>query len=317
MPPSPADGFVADMRDAGPEGRLDRSRESAPDLDGLARPRRLSRTRLVLQLSVCAALIAGLSLAARDRLRAPEPARSWTDPPRAERIAPRQIAATEPLLTLIDAAFSPSAPPPRVEPSRWDATRGQREDSVSQGGFDAIEAPWLLVTATDAGARTESPPSLFVTLVRRAADGRGLAVTRTGERGVVATRYGTFETLETVLSGDGTRTCTGFRSLALNTVHLDGWLCGILGQAPEKREVACAIDRIALSGRVAAALGAGEAAGQGGSTGGSTGETACGTDTVAKAVPGDRTGSIAVAAMAGAAAATGAARHITAKARRK
>ncbi|MFC7665695.1 hypothetical protein ACFQWF_28155 [Methylorubrum suomiense] len=111
--PSPADGFVADMRDAGPEGRLDRSRERAPDLDGLARPRRLSRTRLVLQLSVCAALIAGLSLAARDRLRAPEPARSWTDPPRAERIAPRQIAATEPLLTLTDAAFSPSAPPPR------------------------------------------------------------------------------------------------------------------------------------------------------------------------------------------------------------
>ncbi|MFC7665694.1 hypothetical protein ACFQWF_28150 [Methylorubrum suomiense] len=188
---------------------------------------------------------------------------------------------------------------------------------MSQGGFDAIEAPWLLVTATDAGARTESPPSLFVTLVRRAADGRGLAVTRTGERNVVATRYGTFETLETVLSGDGTRTCTGFRSLALNTVHLDGWLCGILGQAPEKREVACAIDRIALSGRVAAALGAGEAAGQVGSTGGSTGETACGPDTVAKAVPGDRTGSIAVAAMAGATAATGAARHITAKARRK
>lgn len=313
MPPSPADGLVADMRDAGPEGRLDRSYASASDIDGLARPRRLPRARLVLQLSVCAALIAGLSLAARDRISAPEPARSWTDPPRAETAAPRRIAATEPLLTLNEAASGLTDAPPRAEPSRWDATRGQREDSVSQGGFDAIEAPWLLVTATDPGARTEPPPSLFVTLVRRAADGRGLSVTRTGERGVVATRYGTFETLETVLSGDGTRTCTGFRSLALNTLHLDGWLCGILGQAPETREVACAIDRIALSGRVAAALGAGEAAGQAGSAGG----TACGSDALAKALPGDRTGSIAVAAMAATAAAAGASRHIAAKARRK
>lgn len=290
MPPSLDDGLVADVR----------------DIRSLGRPRPMRRARLAAQLTVCAALIAGLSLAARDRMSAPEP-RDWTDPPRSEAVAPRNRAMAEPLLTLGEAA-DPTAPPPRVEASRWDPTRGQREDAVSQGSFDAIEAPWLVVTATDPGARTEPAPSLFVTLVRRAADGRGLSVTRTGERGVVATRYGGFETLEAVLSGDGTRTCTGFRSLDLNSVRLDGWLCGILGQVPEKRAVACALERIALSGRVAATLGAGEADRRG--------DTACGPDAVAKTALGDRTGSIAMAA-AGAVAGAGAARHIAAKPRRK
>ncbi len=304
MPPSLDEPLVADARDDSPDGQ---------DLRGLARPRPLRRARLAAKLTACAALISGLSLAARDRMTAPEP-RDWTDPPRSEVVAPRAVASAEPLLTLIATASDPTALPPQAEPSRWDPTRGQREDSVSQGRFDAIEAPWLLVTATDPGtARAEPAPSLFVTLVRRAADGRGLAVTRTGERGVVATRYGSFETVEAVLSGDGARTCTGFRSLDLNTLRLDGWLCGILGQAPEKRALACAIERIALSGRVAAALGDGEA-GKGGT--GKGGTDACTPEAVAGA-PGDHTGSIAMAAMAGPAAGAGAVRHIAAKRRRK
>ncbi len=302
MPPSLDDRLVADARDDSPDG---------PNLQGLARPRPLRRARLAAQLTACAALIAGLSLAARDRMNAPEP-RDWTDPPRSEVLAPRMVASTEPLLTLVAAASDLPSSPPQAEPSRWDPTRGQREDSVSQGSFDAIEAPWLLVTATDPGAdRAEPVPSLFVTLVRRAADGRGLSVTRTGERGVVATRYGSFETVETVLSGDGARTCIGFRSLDLNTLRLDGWLCGILGQAPEKRALACAIERIALSGRVAAALGAGETGKDG-----KGGTSACVPEAMAGAL-GDHTGSIAVAAVAGSAAALGAGRHIAAKRRRK
>ncbi|KQT46784.1 hypothetical protein ASG52_13875 [Methylobacterium sp. Leaf456] len=300
MPPSLDDNLVADARDE--------SQDDLDDLRDLARPRTRRRARLAAQLTVCAALIAGLSLAARERMTAPEP-RDWADPPRSEAAAPRKIASAEPLLTLTAAASDLPAPPPQAEPSRWDPTRGQREDSVSQGRFDAIEAPWLVVTATDPGAaRAEPAPSLFVTLVRRAADGRGLSVTRTGERGVVATRYGSFETVETVLSGDGARTCTGFRSLDLHSVRLDGWLCGILGQAPEKRAVACAIERIALSGRVAAALGAEE-----------TGKGSIGT-CAPEAVAGvlaDHTGSIAVAAAAGSIAGASAGRHIAAKRRRK
>ena len=290
MLPDQDDALVADAR----------------DLRSLDRPRPFRRARLGLQLAACAALIAGLTLAARDRIGAPEAPRPWADPPRAETAPPdetarRAVAAAEPLLTL--PAADPDQPA-RAEPTRWDPSLGRREDGVSQGGFDAIEAPYLLVTATDAGARAEAGPSLYVTLVRRAADGRGLAVTRTGERGVVATRFGGVETLEITLAGAGSRACTGFRSLDLGAVQLDGWLCGILGQAPEPQAVACAIDRIALSGRVAATLGADE----------TRTTNACGPDAIAKATAGDRTGSIAAA---GALAGAGAARHIAAKSRRK
>ncbi|WP_232630938.1 hypothetical protein [Methylobacterium sp. Leaf118] len=297
MFPDQPDALVADER----------------DVRSLDRPRPLSRARLGLKLAACAALITGLTLAARDRIHSPEPPRPWADPPRAEAAradetaARRAVAASEPLLIL--AARDPDLPP-RVEPTRWDPNLGRREDGVSQGGFDAIEAPYFLVTATDTGIRAEVAPSLYVALVRRAADGRGLAVTRTGERGVVATRFGAVETLEITLAGAGSRACTGFRSLDLGAVHLDGWLCGILGQAPEPRAVACAIDRITLSGRVAATLGAGAPSSAEPARGGE----ACGSNEIAKAAVSDRTGSIAgLGALAGA----GVVRQIAAKTRRK
>ncbi len=304
MPPSLDEPLVADARDDSPDGQ---------DLRGLARPRPLRRARLAAKLTACAALISGLSLAARDRMTAPEP-RDWTDPPRSEVVAPRAVASAEPLLTLIATASDPTALPPQAEPSRWDPTRGQREDSVSQGSFDAIEAPWLLVTATDPGtARAEPAPSLFVTLVRRAADGRGLAVTRTGERGVVATRYGSFETVEAVLSGDGARTCTGFRSLDLNT-HAPRRLA-LRHPRPGAGEAGSGLrhraDRPLGPGR-----GGARRWGSGQGRTGKGGTDACTPEAVAGA-PGDHTGSIAMAAMAGPAAGAGAVRHIAAKRRRK
>lgn len=252
------------------------------DLHVQSAPPLRRRGPLVAKLVLSAALIAGLSLVARDRATVPEPQRVWSEPPRAAEGARRAIAATEPLLTLRgDAADLP----PQIEPTRWNSGNGQREDSVSQGAFDLIEAPYLLVTATDAGGRIEPGSSLFVTLVRRAADGRGLSVLRTGERGVVATRLGAFETVETTLSAMGKRGCVGFRSLDLKTVSIDGWLCGILGQAPEPRTVACAIDRVTLAGRVTATLG----------TDLFPGASACRSEEVAASGPGDSTGSIAVA----------------------
>ncbi|MDV2983415.1 UNVERIFIED_CONTAM: hypothetical protein Q9R58_03740 [Methylobacteriaceae bacterium AG10] len=266
-----------------PDDAHDRSHEpESDDLRDLTRPRPRRPMRLGAKLAVSAALIAGLSLVARDRAAAPEPPRAWSEPPRAAEGARRAIAATEPLLTL---RADSAEPTPQVEPARWNSGNGQREDSVSQGAFDLIEAPYLLVTATDAGGRTEPGSSLFVTLVRRAADGRGLSVLRTGERGVVATRLGGFETVETTLSAAGKRNCIGFRSLDLKAVAIDGWLCGILGQAPEARAVACAIDRIALAGRVTATLGDDMSARA----------SACQAEEAAAAGPGDRTGSIAVA----------------------
>lgn len=265
-----------------PDDAHDHVDERFDDLHSAPRPQPFRRARLATRLAVSAALIAALTLVARDRATAPEPPRAWSEPPRAAEGARRAVAATEPLLTL---SGDPTELPPQPEPTRWNSGNGQREDSVSRGAFDTIEAPYLLVTATDAGGRADPGASLFVTLVRRAADGRGLSVLRTGERGVVATRLGSFETVETTLAAAGKRGCTGFRSLDLTAVAIDGWLCGILGQAPEPHSVACAIDRIALAGRVTATLGADAR----------VGASACRTEEAARAEPGDSTGSIAVA----------------------
>ncbi|HJE24874.1 MAG TPA: hypothetical protein K8W01_14560 [Methylorubrum populi] len=281
-----------------PDDASDRP-EDGGDLRPLSGPHPLRRLRLLGKLVACAAFIAGLALVARDRAGAPEAPRAWSEPPRATEGARRAVAAAEPLLTLRE---DMAALPPRSEPTRWNASLGQREDSVVQGAFDTIEAPYLLITATDAGGQGEASPSLFVTLVRRAADGRGLSVTRTGERGVVSTRLGGFETVETTLSGAGKRNCTGFRSLDLKSVAIDGWLCGILGQAPEPEALACALDRIALAGRVSATLGADILAGP----------SACRTEDLAGAAASDQTGSIAVAA-----AAASPPRNNAAKSRRK
>lgn len=265
-----------------PDDAQDRFDDRFDDRKDASRSPPVRLLPLAAKLAASAALIAGLSLVARDRVNAPEPPLAWSEPPRAAEGARRAIAATEPLLTLRgDAAELP----PQPEPTRWNSGNGQREDSVSQGTFDTIEAPYLLVTATDAGVPSDSGQSLFVTLVRRAADGRGLSVLRTGMRGVVATRLGSFETVETTLSAAGKRGCTGFRSLDLKAVSIDGWLCGILGQTPEPRAVACVIDRIALAGRVTATLGA-EALPD---------RSACQAEETAMAEPGDSTGSIAVA----------------------
>ncbi|GJE26157.1 hypothetical protein [Methylobacterium organophilum] len=216
--------------------------EPAPRL--LVRAKPFRRLRRAGQLASAAALIAGLALVARDRGPAPPAPAPWSDPPRA--LAPVRaatpVAAGGPLLGL-----EPAQPdlPLRTEPPRWNAATGLREDALTSGSFDAIEAPYLVLTMTD-GAETGS--SLFVTLARRAADGRGLAVTRTGERGQLATKFGAFETVAATLSGEGSRACLGFQSLETQAMRLDGWLCGILGQMPEPRDLACAVDRLVLKG---------------------------------------------------------------------
>ena len=136
---------------------------------------------------------------------------------------------------------------PRAEAARLDPASGRREDLLVQGGFDTIEAPYLHLTFTEASG-TEPGSGLFVTLARRAADGQALAVIRTGERGVIETKFGPVETLELTLGGAGKRACTGFASLSPGALRLDGWLCAPLGQAPEPWAIICLLDRVTLSG---------------------------------------------------------------------
>jgi len=137
---------------------------------------------------------------------------------------------------------------PRAEAARLNPASGRREDLLVQGGFHTIEAPYLRLTVTEMSG-AEPGPGLFVTLARRAADGQALAVIRTGERGVIETKFGPMETLELTLGGEGKRACTGFASLNPGALRLDGWLCAPLGQAPEPRAITCLLDKVALNGQ--------------------------------------------------------------------
>lgn len=219
----------------------------APDEEfrPLARPKPFRRARLAARFVLAAAAIAGLALIARDGTAPSAAPRAWAEPPQmAEsgvRLA-RLAAAPGPLL-----AMEGAGPTVKPEPPRWNAATGLREDAVSMGSFDAIEAPYLRVTVTEAPSTPEPGRSLFVTLARRAAEVRGLSVIRTGLRGALATKFGPFETVEATLAGDGSRICTGFASLGAKAVRIDGWLCGVLGQAPDARALACALERLTLA----------------------------------------------------------------------
>ncbi|GEP00268.1 hypothetical protein [Methylobacterium haplocladii] len=220
--------------------------DDADDMRRLDAPRAFGRTSLAVRFVLAAAAITGLTLFARDRTAPASSQSAWTDPkrilsaPSARAAIPASTAG--PLLAM-DAAD----PPARSEPPRRNATTGLREDALTQGGFDAIDAPFLRLTLTEAGQIPDPATSLFVTLARRAAEMQGLSVVRTGVRGMIETKFGPFETVEATLSGHGSRLCTGFTGIGTRAMRIDGWLCGVLGQAPEPRTVACAIDDLKLA----------------------------------------------------------------------
>ncbi|MCJ2129024.1 hypothetical protein [Methylobacterium sp. E-045] len=163
------------------------------------------------------------------------------------------IAASAPRYRLDDPDALDQA---KIEPARINPVMGLREDSLSQGRSDASEASYLRLTI---GEGPNPPASLFVTIARRAAEGQGLGVVRTGERGLIVTKFGPFETLDATLSGPVTRVCTGFSNAGQNglvplTPRIDGWLCAPLSQPPEPRAIVCALDKLVLNGQASASL---------------------------------------------------------------
>ncbi|WP_019905259.1 hypothetical protein [Methylobacterium sp. 77] len=163
------------------------------------------------------------------------------------------VAASAPRYRLDDPDALDEA---RIEPARINPSSGQREDGLSQGRFDASEAPYLRITI---GEGPNPPASLFVTIARRAADGQGLAVLRTGERGLIQTKFGPVEILEATLSGPVTRVCTGFSNAGQSGLsplapRFDGWLCAPLSQPPEPRAIACTLNKLVLNGQASANL---------------------------------------------------------------
>ncbi|WP_375466197.1 hypothetical protein [uncultured Methylobacterium sp.] len=223
-----------------------------PDLASEARPpRRLWVLALAGRILGCAALIGTLSLLSRETMRAHPP-------------VPAPMPGSG-----LGIAFVPSAPPPArpaapipvsgrlrldtgdAEPVRVEPAGGPNADTISRGDFPSIEAAHLRLTLTRAAAA--ATPSLFVTLVRRAAEG-SLSVVRTGARGRIATKFGAMETLEATLAGPPRRVCTGFSSVEALPIRLDGWLCAPLGQPPEPRTLACTLDGLSLDDRTDQAM---------------------------------------------------------------
>ena len=226
---------------------------------------------LPMRLLAASAVIAGLTMAVR---------RSSTPP------ALATLQASAPRPALLDIAplrlAEPGIDPVRVEPGRIDARTGLREDILGRGRFEAIEAPVLRLAMTR-GNGAERAPSLFVLVARRAAQpppgGDPLAVARTGARGIVATRFGTVETL----AGTSTRTCTGF-VVTRPAMRLDGFLCAPLGGAPDPRALACTLDTLDFADVADATTSAIFRAAKSGS--------ACDRPGLAVADPAGRTGSI-------------------------
>jgi len=184
---------------------------------------------------LAAALVLGLSLLARETLRAHPPVAGGGS------------------LSVALAPGAPDAPGPAEAPTGLrlkleepDSTGAlprtalpvSGETRLSEGAFETVESAHALVALSE--SQEEGSRSLFVTLARRAADGPGLAVTRTGERGLVQTKFGAVETLEATLVGGIGRVCTGFAAADPRPVRIEGWLCAPLGRPPEpRRSPAC------------------------------------------------------------------------------
>lgn len=218
----------------------------------LRRARPFRRLRAFGQLTGAVAAIGVLSLFAREAVvsrgsdRGPAP---FVAP---AGFVPSAAVAARPAVPMAASRFRLDDPdaldPVRAEPARFNPASGQREDTLTQGTFEAIEVPYLRLTITD-GTPPAPVPSLFVTLARRAADGQGLSVLRTGERGRIDSKFGAVETLEATLSGVGNRVCTGFATVDPSPIRLDGWLCAPLGQPPEPRAIVCVLDKLSLNGQ--------------------------------------------------------------------
>ncbi|WP_336485395.1 hypothetical protein [Methylobacterium nigriterrae] len=235
--------------------------DDAPETPREGRRQRLGGTPLtgsLLRLACAAAVIAGISVVARETMRAQPPVRA-PEAPLGLAFVPTSALPVHPAVPVLEngprfrLTGTEAADPVRTEPARLSPATGLRETVLSQGEFAAIEAPHLRLTVTEGGGG-ETGPGLFVTIARRAADGPGLSVTRTGERGRIDTKFGAVETLEATLVGSGSRICTGFTSLEAAPARIDGWLCAPLGQPPEPRALACALDRLMLDGSGDAAI---------------------------------------------------------------
>jgi hypothetical protein len=142
--------------------------------------------------------------------------------------------------------FALQAPQFQRHPAQYQAranAAGDREDALV---FEpnATELPEAKVILRRSAAPRDMP-SLFIDMTRQQAE-RGVAVTRAGASGKLATKFGDLDVADmtfTDVSGQH-QSCLAFRSEG--TIGLGGWFCAAAGAAVERPELGCFIDRLAL-----------------------------------------------------------------------
>jgi hypothetical protein len=139
-------------------------------------------------------------------------------------------------------------PDGRGLPSTVDARRhanGGREDTLTFGDFG--DAGYARLSIARGPAERDSG-RFYVDLVRRAA-GSGLSVVRSGQSEAVTTKFGTVEAAPVTLVETAEQGCIAFRfAHGELSFGFEGWLCGSQTIPVTTGQLACFIDRLALTG---------------------------------------------------------------------
>jgi hypothetical protein len=146
--------------------------------------------------------------------------------------------------------FAVDAPALKGQPATLEVRatrRGAREDVLGFGAFADATIPFVRLVVTRSPGDAPPPSSLFVDLVRRAAEA-GMAVTRSAPGAALATKFGVFEATPIVLGAEVPRACIGFRGQHADVAfRVLGWFCGS-GAAPATREaLVCIVDGLSLA----------------------------------------------------------------------
>jgi hypothetical protein len=126
--------------------------------------------------------------------------------------------------------------------------RGAREDTLTVGSLADERAPHLrLVLLRTVGGEGSAPASLFVDLVRRAADA-GVGVSRSGRAAALKTKLGPLEVAPVELAGEAPRACLGFRGQHADVgLRVAGWYCGPAAAPATPDSLACLVDALSLA----------------------------------------------------------------------
>jgi hypothetical protein len=129
--------------------------------------------------------------------------------------------------------------------------RGGREDILEFGALADVTAPYVRLVVIGSPGDAAPPSSLFVGLVRRAAEA-GMAVTRSAPGASLATKFGAFEATPIALGVDVPRACIGFRGQHADVAfRVLGWFCGGAAAPAMREALVCVIDGLELTSAAA------------------------------------------------------------------